>query len=90
MTHTVCGSIFTLWIALKSLIKPASLQIVMQCCSVLNHSLVLTSVSFAGINSLEIFELFWSWEIFNWMKRVFGFKVICRRLKKQKQNGGFW
>lgn len=38
----------------------------------------LTSVCFAGVDSLEVFIFFWGWEVFDGMKGIFGFKVICR------------
>lgn len=47
----------------------------------------LTSVCFAGVDSLEVFIFFWGWEVFDRMKGVFGFKVICREGGKMSRSG---
>lgn len=53
--------------------------------------LLLTSVCFAGVNSLEVFIFLWGWEVFDRMKGVFGFKVICEEMGKGAgEGGGLW
>lgn len=53
--------------------------------------LLLTSVCFAGVNSLEVFIFLWGWEVFDRMKGVFGFKVICEEMGKGAGEGvGLW
>lgn len=53
----------------------------------LGHPLLLTSVCFAGVDSLEVFIFLWGWEVFNGMKGVFGFKVICEEIAKGAGEG---
>lgn len=49
--------------------------------------LLLTSVCFAGVDSLEVFIFLWGWEVFNGMKGVFGFKVIWEETGKGAGEG---
>ena len=48
----------------------------------------LTSVRFAGVDSLEVFIFFGGWEVFDGVKGVFGFEVICREEGRGGQGGG--
>lgn len=57
----------------------------------MGHPFLLTSVCFAGVDSLEVFIFLWGREVFNGMKGVFGFKVICEEMGKEAgEGGGLW
>lgn len=47
----------------------------------------LTSVGFAGVDSLEVFIFFWGWKVFDGVKRIFGFKVIYRKKGRKTRTG---